>query len=318
MDKLLAIRLFLHIASTGTFTKASAAVQIPRSTASQVISRLESHLGASLLHRTTRRVRLTAQGEAFLAGAADLMSQLEAMDRHVKDAGASARGVLRVDVGSALARAIVIPALPSFHARHPGIKIKLGISDRVVDLVHEGVDCVIRGGELADAALVARRIAELDWVTCASPSYLDSRGVPRHPAELHGADAVAGGTAEAPHALVGTFSKRSGRRWPLAFRRGAESVVIDRPFALCVNETSTQLHALLSGAGIGQCLRVVAAPHLQTGALREVLGEWSRPRYPVHLVHPGGRHASAKLRHFMAWAAEVFERHDRRPRRAAA
>ncbi len=153
-------------------------MNIPRPTVTKLVQDLERHLATKLLHRTTRRVSVTPEGAAYYERATRLIGDLDEMDESAGRARAQPRGRIRVDVGSVLANVILIPALPGFRARHPELHIDLGVGDRPIDLIGEGVDCVIRGGELADTSLVARRIADLDWVTCASPLYLGARGVP--------------------------------------------------------------------------------------------------------------------------------------------
>lgn len=176
MDQLLALRMFVRIAEAGTFSKAADTLNIPRPTATKLIKDLEAHLGVKLLQRSTRRVTVTAEGAAYYERAALLLDDVEEMDALVAHTRAQPRGRLRVDIGSSLANLILIPALSDFRAKYPEIRIDLGVSDRSVDLISEGVDCVIRGGVLADTSLIARHIADLDYVTCASPTYLAKKG----------------------------------------------------------------------------------------------------------------------------------------------
>lgn len=178
MDQLLALRMFVRIAEAGTFSKAADTLNIPRPTATKLIKDLEAHLGVKLLQRSTRRVTVTAEGAAYYERAALLLDDVEEMDALVAHTRAQPRGRLRVDIGSSLANLILIPALSDFRAKYPEIRIDLGVSDRSVDLISEGVDCVIRGGVLADTSLIARHIADLDYVTCASPTYLAKKGTP--------------------------------------------------------------------------------------------------------------------------------------------
>ena len=302
MDQLLALRVFLRIAESGAFSKAADTLNIPRPTVTKLVQDLERHLGTRLLQRTTRRVSLTPEGSAYYERARRLIEDLQDMDETAAGARAQARGRIRVDIGSVLANMILIPALPAFRARHPEVHVDLGVSDRPVDLIGEGVDCVVRGGALADTSLVARRIADLDWVTCASPLYLKARGTPRHPEELvaraHRPDDV----SRVPgHAVVGYFSSLTGKAFPLEFHRGEEHVQVAGQAVV-----SAHLSALLSGAGLGQTFRFAARPHLDSGHLQAVLEDWTRPRHPLYVVYPASRHLSAKVRLFVDWVAEVF------------
>ena len=288
-------------------------MNIPRPTVTKLVQDLERHLGSKLLHRTTRRVSVTPEGAAYYERATRLIGDLDEMDESAARARAQPRGRIRVDIGSVLANMILIPALPSFRARYPELHIDLGVSDRPIDLIGEGVDCVVRGGELADTSLVARRIADLDWVTCASPLYLGARGVPRHPSELIPRGPEAKDKTRVPgHAIVGYFSSLTGRAVPLEFRRGAEQVLVQGQVVVAVNESTAHLSALLTGVGLGQAFKFMVVPHLESGRLRTVLDDWSRPRQPLHVVYPSNRHLSAKLRLFVDWVAEVFAPFDDR------
>lgn len=315
MDQLLALRVFVRIAESGAFSKAADSMNIPRPTVTKLVQDLERHLGTKLLQRTTRRVNVTPEGAAYYERATRLIDDLDEMDESAARARAQPRGRIRVDIGSVLANMILIPALPSFRARYPELHVDLGVSDRPIDLIGEGVDCVVRGGELADTSLVARRIADLDWVTCGSPLYFGARGVPQHPSELLAREP--GPTNKTPvpgHAIVGYFSSLSGKAFPLEFHKGDEQVLVQGQAAVAVNESTAHLSALLTGVGLGQAFKFMVTPHLDSGRLRTVLDDWTRPRHPLHLVYPSSRHLSSKLRVFADWVAEVFAPFDDRNR----
>ena len=312
MDQLLALRVFVRIAETGTFAKAADSLAIPRPTVTKLVQDLEAHLGTKLLQRTTRRVSVTAEGVAYYERAARLIGELEEMDANAASARVQLRGRLRVDIGSSLANLILIPALPDFRARFPDIQLDLGVSDRPVDLIGDAVDCVIRGGALADTSLVARRIANLDYVTCASPVYLGARGVPKHPAELAALPADAATPPVPGHAIVSYFSSLTGRPFALHFQRGRDELVVEGRTSVGVNESTAHMTALLAGLGVGQTFRFMAEPHLRSGALQALLEGWTRPRHPLHLVYPSARHLNAKLRVFSDWVAQVFAPYDDR------
>lgn len=307
MDQLLALRVFVRIAESGTFSKAADSMNIPRPTVTKLVQDLERHLATKLLHRTTRRVSVTPEGAAYYERATRLIGDLDEMDESAGRARAQPRGRIRVDIGSVLANMILIPALPGFRARHPELHIDLGVSDRPIDLIGEGVDCVIRGGELADTSLVARRIADLDWVTCASPLYLGVRGVPKHPSELLPREPGLPG-----HAIAGYFSSLTGRAFPLEFRKADEQILVQGEVVVAVNESTAHLSALLAGVGLGQAFKFMVAPHLQSGRLRTLLDDWRRPRQPLHVLYPSNRHLSAKTRLFVDWVAQVFAPFDDR------
>jgi len=307
MDQLLALRVFVRIAESGGFAKAADVMNVPRATVTKLVQDLERHLGTRLLQRTTRRVSVTPEGAVYYERARRLIAELEDMDETAARSRAQAKGRIRVDVGSVLANMILIPALPAFRARHPELHVDLGVSDRPIDLIGEGVDCVIRGGELADTSMVARRIATLAWVTCASPLYLKARGVPKHPSELMASAPHPDAGGRVPgHAVAGYFSSLTGKAFPLEFHRAEEHLQVTGQAVVAVNESTAHLSALLSGVGVGQTFRFAASPHLASGQLRAVLEDWTRPGHPLHIVYPASRHLSAKLRLFVDWVAEVF------------
>jgi DNA-binding transcriptional LysR family regulator len=308
MDQLLALRVFVRIAESGTFARAADSLNVPRPTATKLVQELEAHLGAKLLQRTTRRVSVTPEGAAYYERAVRLVGELDDMDADAQSARAQPKGRLRVDIGSSLANLILLPALPAFRARYPEIQVDLGVSDRPADLIGEGIDCVVRGGELGDTTLVARRVANLDYVTCASPIYLNARGTPQHPSDL----LPPADTRVPGHVIAGYFSSLTGRPFALSFQRGDEQVEVRGPVSVGVNESTAHLTALLSGIGLGQTFRFMAAPHLRSGALQAVLSDWTRPRHPLHLMYPSHRHLNAKLRVFADWIVEVFAPFDDR------
>src|SRR5260370_19159781 len=184
MDQLLSLRVFTRIADAGTFVKAAESLELPPSTVTRLIQDLESHLVVNLLHRTTRRLTVTPEGGDYYERAIRVISDVDDMEGFVANQRAQPKGRLRVDVPSILANTILLPSLHTFRARYPEIEIILGVSDRNVDLIGDGVDCVIRGNPLPASSLIARRIAEMDYVTCASPSYIKKYAAPSHAKHL--------------------------------------------------------------------------------------------------------------------------------------
>lgn len=297
-QQILALRTFVSIVDLGSFTKAASTLHLPRATATKLIQDLESHVGVKLLQRTTRRLSVTAEGAAYYERASRLVSEVEEMDAAVGRARTQLSGRIRVDVGSSLANMVIIPALPTFLARHPQIEVDLGVSDRTVHLIEEGVDCVIRGGDLPDTSLVARKLASLPYLTCASRAYLKRSGRPIHPRDL-------GGDLQ-KHVIVHYASTRTGRKFPLRFERGQEAFDIAGRSSVTVNESTAHLTTLLAGLGVGQTFAFMAKPHLDSGALKLVLPEWTRPPQAFNAVYPPNRHLNAKVRAFIDWAAELF------------
>jgi DNA-binding transcriptional LysR family regulator len=295
MDQLLAMRVFIRITDAGSFAKAADTLNLPRSSVSKLLQDLEQHLGTKLVERSSRALTITSAGEAYRDQAVNLLAELEQMDVAARATKSLPRGKFRVDVGSSLANMVIIPALPDFRRRYPDLDLRLGVNDRPVDLVGDGVDCVIRGGELSDSSLIARRLCSLDYVTCATPEYLAEHGTPRHPSDLHSG-----------HVAVSYFFPQSGRSLPLQFAKGDDVVEIEPRSAIGVSESTAHVEALLAGLGIGQTFSFSARPHLETGKLVSVLGDWTPRSHPLHLVYPASRHQSARLRAFADWAVEIF------------
>jgi DNA-binding transcriptional LysR family regulator len=296
MDQLLALRVFVRIAEAGSFAKAADSLNLPRSSVSKLLQDLEQHLRTKLVERSTRALTITPEGEAYREHALRLLADLDEMDGAAAGARSSPRGRLRVDVGSSLANLIIIPQLPDFRARYPDVELQLGVSDRPVDLIGEGVDCVIRGGELADTSLIARRLCTLEAVTCATPDYLAAHGIPQHPNDLEA------------HTAINYFFPQTGKSYPMLFTRGAETHAIDPISKIGVSESTAHTNAVLAGLGIGQIFRFGVSDHIAARRLVPILEDWDQPNAPLHLVYPATRHPSAKLRTFADWAIDIFSR----------
>lgn len=297
MDQIQAMRIFVRVVEAGTFTRAADSLSLPKATVTKHVQALEERLRVKLLNRTTRRVTVTPDGAAYYDRTVRLLTDLDDIEASMTNARANPRGRLRIDVGTSLAQLLIIPHLADFHARYPDIQVDLGVSDRMVDLIGDNVDCVIRGGELSDQSLVARRIGNLEFLTVASPDYVARKGAPTHPLEI-----------EEKHTSVIYFSPQSGRHYPLEFRKGDESIDITGPYQLSVNESNAYVTSLLAGLGIGQITSYQAVRHFESGTLVQLLPEWTQPLLPVYVVYPPNRHLSAKVRAFVDWAAELFQR----------
>lgn len=297
MDQIQAMRIFVRVVEAGTFTRAADSLSLPKATVTKHVQALEERLRVKLLNRTTRRVTVTPDGAAYFDRTVRLLTDLDDIEASMTNARANPRGRLRIDVGTSVAQLLIIPHLAEFHARYPDIQVDLGVSDRIVDLIGDNVDCVIRGGELSDQSLVARRVGNLEFITVASPDYLERKGTPTHPLEI-----------EEKHASVIYFSPQTGRHYPLEFRKGEESIDITGPYQVSVNESNAYVTAILAGLGVGQITGYQAERHLKSGALMQLLPEWTQPLLPVYVVYPPNRHLSAKVRAFVDWAAELFQR----------
>ncbi|WP_311222781.1 MULTISPECIES: LysR family transcriptional regulator [unclassified Acidovorax] len=297
MDQIQAMRIFARVVEAGTFTRAADSLQLPKATVTKHVQALEARLRVKLLNRTTRRVTVTADGAAYYDRTVRLLADFDDIEASMSQARANPRGRLRVDVGTSVARLLIIPRLHEFQDRYPDIQIDLGVSDRTVDLIGDNVDCVIRGGELADQSLVARRIGNLEFITVASPGYVAQHGTPQHPLELEKEDG---------HRTVIYFSPVSTRRYPLEFHKDGEVLEIAGSSQLAVNESNAYVSCLVAGRGIGQITTFQAQHPFAQGELVRLLADWSHPLMPVYVVYPPNRHLSAKVRAFVDWAAELF------------
>ena len=299
MDQILTMRVFARVVEAGSFTKAADSLGLPKATVTKQIQHLEARLRVKLLHRTTRRVGVTPDGAAYYERAARLLNDLDELEASMGNARTNPQGRLRVDVGSSVASLLIIPALSTFFDRYPDIQLDMGVSDRPVDLIGDNVYCVIRGGELTDQSLVARRIGTLPFITVAAPDYLRRFGVPQHPQDLE----------QGAHQMVSFFSPRTGRMFTDDSEKDGETFALASNYRIAVNESNAYLAAALAGLGVTQMATFMAAPYLVNGALVQVLPEWKTPPIPIHVVYPPNRHLSAKVRSFVDWAAEFFLQH---------
>lgn len=295
MDRFRTLEAFVRVAELRSFTRAAEALRVPRATVTEMVQALESHLACTLLHRTTRQVTLTPEGAAFYERATRILQDLADAEDDLGRARAAPRGRLRVDVPAAAGRHVIAPALPEFFARYPDIQLELGSSDRPVELLLEGVDCVIRGGDIHDESLVARRLCEYPVATCAAPSYLEAHGEPASPAALDG------------HRFVNFFSAKTGRVFDNEFARADETIRLVGEYRVAANDSDTYVAAALAGLGLAQLpLTAYVRGLIAQGALRIVLPDWPAPPLPLYALWPRRRDRSARLHAFVDWVAELY------------
>lgn len=294
MDRLEAMRLFTRVVDRRSFTQAAHDLDLPRSTATQVIQQLETRLGVRLLQRTTRTVRPTLDGEAYYRRCLAILDDVA--DAEGAFRGAVPKGMLRIEVQGTIARHFLLPALPDFMERYPEIEISLSESDRWVDVVREGVDCVLRYGALPDSDLVARAVTTLDRITCAAPAYLERRGTPETPADL------------AQHRTVGIRLVSSGALTPIEFIEDGAPVRVAVPAPLSVTGTESFRDCVLLGLGLAQMPLFHIADDLAKGRLVRILDDYPVPSAPVSILYPRSRQLSPRVRLFIDWAVERFAR----------
>lgn len=295
MDRFNAMRVFTRIIELGGFAKAADSLQMPRASVTILIKQLEAHLGVQLLHRTTRQVSPTLDGAAYYQRCVQLLADLEETEAAFSATRRNPCGTLRIDMPAGVGRLIVIPALPAFSARYPAIELEIGLNDRPVDLIREGVDCVLRGGLCLDDSLVARPLVLMEQVTCASPGYLERHGTPQSLDELGG------------HQVVEYFSSVSGKRYGLEFEVGEEVRLMDLPKQVAVNSADGYLAACEAGYGLVQTPYYHVAQQLADGRLRQVLRDVPPPRLPLTALYPPQRHLSTRVRVFVDWLVELFD-----------
>lgn len=296
MDRFDALQVFVRVVEAGSFTKAAHTLQMSKTTVTQLVQQLEAQLRVKLLNRTTRQVKVTADGKAYYERVVQLLADLEDADSSVSGASAQPKGRLRVDVPSPLARMVLIPALPKFHARYPEIQLDMGVSDRKVDVIGENMDCVIRGGELSDSSLMARRVGNLALGIYAAPSYLAHAGRPSDPRELEGTH----------HRIVGYLRSSRGTVAPVEMRLGRERVEIRGRYVIAVDDGNAYLAAGLAGMGILWLPRYMAEPHVKLGELQSLFDGWKLDPMPLYIAFPPNRHVSARLRVFIEWVTELM------------
>lgn len=294
MDRIQAMQIFTRVAEAGSFVRAAETLSLPPSTVTSTIKGLEKYLQVRLLNRTTRRVSLTPEGLQYLAQCREILFLIDHAEASLTDSVKRPQGRLRVDMPGGIAHFIVMPNLKDFFRRYPDIYLMVGVNDRQVDLIQEGVDCVIRVGELNNSTLVARPLGRFRWVTCASPDYLREYGIPQSPEEL------------SRHWAIHYFSGQAKRANEMRFARGAETRSIPMNGGTAVNETGLYIKMCLDGFGLVQLAESVVSEYLQAGKLIEVLADWQPPSIPVNLLYPHQRFLSPAVRVFADWVAGLI------------
>jgi len=296
VDRFDAMRAFVQVVESGSYTKAARQLNLHKATVSQQIQQLEDKLGTRLLTRTTRSVSPTEEGLAYYQHACAILQQVDEIESQLRKGASAPAGHLRVDVPVAMGRLIVAPEIRGFLERYPKITMELGCTDRTVDLVQAGVECALRGGQLPDSRLSARRVGDLRFVLCAAPHYIDQHGLPETPDQLVG------------HQQIGYVLASSGKVRPVTLTREDRKVDFDVPARFVTTDSAAALSAGLDGLGIIVLAEFVANHYLVSGALMRVLPGWQCPSLPLHLVTPTTRKRAARVQAFMDWAHALLVR----------
>ena len=298
MDRLHQYRIFIQVADMGSFIRASHALELPRASVSAAVQALEAELGARLLHRTTRRVQLTTDGEQLLERARLLLAEAENLESLFRTRRHEVSGRLNIDAPSRIARRLIAPALPGLLRNHPRLQLGLSSSDRAVDLVREGIDCAIRVGEPHDSSLVRHALGQLSLINCASPDYLRRHGTPTRPEEL-----------AQGHRMIGYAGPTTGREqaWEYVSQGREHSVRV--PSLVVVNNAENYIACCEAGLGLIQIPRFDVRHLLDSGALVEVLPGHRPAAMPIALLYPHRRQRSQRLDAFVAWFEALIRPH---------
>jgi LysR family transcriptional regulator for bpeEF and oprC len=295
MDQLQAMRVFRQVGERQSFSRAADELGLSRGAISTIISGLERQLGVRLLVRTTRRVRLTLEGENYLERCRDILARVAEAHEDVSGARSRPAGRIRVDVPIVFGRLVLAPNVAEFARRYPDISLDIRLNDQIVDLAREGVDVAVRGGEVRQAGLVVRRIATMRGFTCASPAYLRERGAPATLADL------------AQHRCIAHLDD-SGAPRPWYFRQRGQRVAVSVSGQYAFNTIDSAFAAAVGGLGILQTIDMMALHTREQGRLVEVLADYAAPGPPLSLVYPQAGPLPARLRIFSDFLAELMAR----------
>jgi len=303
LDNLSDIVTLIRVVESGSFVAAAQGLGVTPSAVRKSVSRLEEMLGVRLLNRTTRSLSLTDAGNDFFVRTSALVAQLQDAEAEAAATSQRPRGRLRVDMPGAFGREYVVPALPRFLAKYPDITLQLSMNDRIVDMIEEGIDVVIRVGKLTDSRLVARQLWEPELVLVASPDYLERAGTPAHPEDLK------------RHSCIRFFNPSTGTvlSWPL--EKGNEKHELTVGGQLLFDSGEAMLTAAVAGAGIAPAMLFMAERPLAAGLLTRVLPDWRLDiSRPVSALYVKGRHPSPKIQAFVEFLLTLFPAQSRTAR----
>ncbi|MEI6001976.1 LysR family transcriptional regulator [Paraburkholderia bengalensis] len=295
MDRILAMQVFTRVVDTNSFTRAAESLGMPRPSVTTIIQNLEAFLGTRLIQRTTRRLSLSPDGAAYYERCQRVLAEIEEIEASFQQVHRQPHGKLRIDMPASIGRLIVIPRLRDFRSKYPEIDLQIGLSDRRVDLLEEGVDCAVRVGALQDSSMVARRVGLIEGATVGSPEYLESMGMPETLEDLE------------RHTAVNYFSSRDGRVIDWSFLENGKEVDVKMKGSISVNDAEAYVSCGLEGFGLIQSPRFMVLQYLCTGQLVEVLPEIKPSPLPISVVYLHSRHLSSKVRVFVDWMAALCE-----------
>ncbi|AIY41115.1 putative transcription regulator protein of MDR efflux pump cluster [Collimonas arenae] len=291
-----AMQTFVRIVEANSFSKAAETLDLPRASLTATMKNLEAFLGTQLLQRTTRRLSLTPDGAEYFKKCVEILGAIEESELLFLGPDSKApKGKLRVDLPGTVGRNLILPHIADFHAMYPEVELTISLTDRLVDIMQEGIDCALRVGRLQDSSLIGRQVGNMRFVTCAAPSYLAKYGTPTSISDLQF------------HQSIVHFSGRTGRAFDWEFVTDQKVVKVEISGPVAVNDADANVCCALQGLGLAQSGAYQVREHLKSGALVEVLGEWPPTAMPISLLYPQGRMASPKVKVFASWINSLFE-----------
>lgn len=294
MDRIDLFRIFARVVETASFTRAATTLKISRSTISTAIQELEARVGTQLLVRTTRSVSVTPDGAAFYDHCVRLVADVEEVETLFQQDSVRPQGLLRVDLPGRIGRLIVAPALPNFLERYPDINIELGMTDRAVNLIEDGIDCVLRVGPLQDSGLIGRKVGDLALINVASPTYLERYGSPANPDDL------------GHHHIIRYASPSSGRVEDWEWVVNGEVCQMPVKGRVTVNSAEASIACCLAGLGIIQIPAFDVKKHLVEGHLQEVMPDWRAESLSMTILYPHRKHLSRRVQAFVEWITPLL------------
>lgn len=295
MDRFETMKVYIRVSELASFSKAAESLGLPKATVSTAVQQLEAHLGTRLLHRTTRQVQMTQDGQMYFERCKDLLSDMEELESLFKKDARSISGRLRVDMPQGVAKNIVLPQLGKFLKQYPGIEVELSSTDRRVDLIAEGFDCVIRVGNLVDSGLIARSLGKLAIINCVSPAYIKEFGEPKTVADLE------------KHYLVHYSTALGAKPEGFEYFDGDSFRSVQMKGRITVNNSDAYTAACLAGFGIVQVPAIGMKNNLENKAIIQVLPNLKAEAMPVSIIYPHRRNISKRVQVFMDWIAEIMK-----------
>lgn len=298
MDRLEALKVLCAVVDCGALSKAAEKLGISTSSVTNQINQLESHFGVKLLNRSTRSMSLTDEGRHCVEQARLLVEQMGELEDSLDLSRQEVSGVLRVDLPGILSRLLVAPALPAFLARHPALQLRLTASDRLTDMVDEGVDVLLRIGALGNSNLIARTLYQTRYITCAAPDYLQRHGQPATPQELD------------QFTCLNFILPKARQIRPWLFQQAGEAFSHTPRGGAASDHVESLIEMAIAGGGIVQHFSLSLLPALRSGALVPVLQDWQAPGPDISVLYQHKHHRAAKIKVFVEFIEEVFRQAD--------